>query len=247
MRRLVSLLVAWALILGAPLSFAPRAVAQVTTDATKTKIPTGTPIGTGTYASMKTLTCSSSVNDGAGFLVTNYGHGGSMWRCSGTVGDWFPAAPIKIYENTAVVSGVTGTSAQVLVAIPIEANLLQNKVFRVMVTFGKTGATDTMSPVIRMGSAGTVSDNAVITFAAFSAAVRSAGYDAWMRMASATSAEKLGGAAGSNFAGTTTSAVISSTSAVAAVTSANYITITTTMGGSTDTPQLGYVAVEIEP
>lgn len=234
----------------AALLFGGLASAQVTTDATKTGVPVATAIGSGTFAQMKTLTCSSSVNDGAIYNVTNYGRGGSQWRCAGSVGDWFPTSPLKVYENTALITGVAQTADQLLLAIPMEAGLLANKVFRTMASFGKTGATDASGTfTFRMGTAGTTADAGVAsTSASLGASNRSVSLDFWNRMASATSVNKLGGVPSPSFGGGASGTLLNAATAVANVTSQTvYITLTTTMAGTTDTPQLGYVAVEIQP
>lgn len=242
MKRILTILLAWALILGAPVSFG-----QVTTDATKTRVPVGTAIGSGTFAQMKTLTCSSSVNDGASYLVTNYGRGGSVWRCAGSLGDWFPIAPLKVYENTAIVSGVVQAAAQILLAIPVEAGLLSGKTFRVLVTWAKSGGTDTLTPTIRMGNTGTTADATLVTQSTLTGANRSLGTEVWHRMASVTSAERLGGVTSASFGASSTTGVAFGATVVATVASANFIALACTMSGTTDTPQVGYVTVEIQP
>lgn len=228
----------------AALLFAGLAPAQVTTDAAKTGVPVATPIGSGTFAQMKAVT---GMSNGDSYLVTNYGRGGSIWRYSSTAGDWFPAAPVLIYENTDVISGVAQTAAQVLLAIPVEANLLKGKRFRIRYSVGKSGTTDTMTPAVRMGSAGTTADAGVASPSQLAAGTRSVGYQSELFMVSTTSAVRLGGGPSVSFGASTSSTALNGATTVADVTAANYITVTCTMGGTTDTPQLGYVAVEILP
>lgn len=241
-RLLLSLFAAAALLLaGAP------GIAQVTTDATKTGVPVAAAVGSGTFAQMKTVTCSSSVNDGALYNVTNYGRGGSTWRCSGSIGDWFPTAPVKIYEKATTTTGVAQTAEQVLLAIPIEANLLKNKTFRLIYTFGKNGTTDTITPNVRMGSAGTIADAALVSPSAPVAGARRVGYEALVNMATATSAVMMGGGLNAPFIGGTTSIALNTSVTVGDVGNANFINLTCTMSGTTDTPMLGYIAVEILP
>jgi hypothetical protein len=162
----------------------------------------------------------------------------------------FNPAAIKVYENFALIPGVAGTADQVLLAIPIPAGVLDGKVFRVMVSFGKNGTTDASGTFsLRMGTAGTTADTQVATTSAnLAAANRSVSFDFWMRMASATSVNKLGGAPNLSFGGGASSTLLNAATTVANVsTQLTYITLTTTMGGATDVPQLGYVAVEIQP
>lgn len=199
--------------------------------------------GRGTFSQMKAI---SSPANGATFLVTNYGRGGSLWRYSSTLSDWFPTAPVLIYENTAVIDGVAQTAAQILLAIPAEANLLKNKRFRLLHTAAKNGTTDTVTTQLRMGSTGTTADASVLTIIAVAAAQRANGAETWLRMASDTSVERLGGGAVS-FGNTGTSAVVALAATVADVTAANFVSISCTSTGATDKPQLGYVALEILP
>jgi hypothetical protein len=215
----------------------------VSVNASKTGLFAGAPFaGTGTFAQMKAI---ASPADGVGWLVTNYGRGGSMWRYSASVGDWFPTAPVLIYENTALLSGVAQLAAQTLLSIPVEANLLANKRFRVLVTTAKSGTTDTITPSIRMGSAGTTADASVGGIGGMSGTNRSNGTDTWFRMASSTSAVRLGGGVGASFENSPITVATNTATTVADVTAANFISISCTMSGTTDTPQLGYTAVEI--
>jgi hypothetical protein len=217
----------------------------VTTDPRKTGIDTEVSIGAGTFAQMKAAT---GMADGALFRVTNYGKGGSLWRYSSTLTEWFPTAPLKVYENTALISGVAQTADQLLVAIPLEANLIKGKVFKVYVTAGKSGTTDTMTLTPKMGSNGTIADASLGGLTAYSAGTRAAGSTFAFRMASATSAERLGGPNGAPFFGGTTGSAINAATTVADVTTQTVnFDLCCTMSGTADTPQLGYVALEIQP
>jgi hypothetical protein len=220
---------------------------SVSTDPSKTGIAIATPIGSGTYAQMKAVT---GMADGAMYLVTNYGRGGSLWRYSASLTDWFPVAPTKVYENTGLITGVAQLADQLLVAMPMEAGLLANKVFRVTAALGKTGTTDAYGTLsLRMGTAGTTADTQVVSLnGAPPAASRSMGVEFWGRMASATSVNKLGGTNFAAWNATGSSSVLNAATTIANVTTqATYIDLTTTMGGTTDSPQVGYVAVEIQP
>ena len=110
-----------------------------------------------TFAQMKALT---GMADGQLVTVTNYPAGkGSTWRYSATFGDWFPVGPCKVYENTALITGLAQAADQLLLAIPVEAGLIANKVFRLLVSFGKSGTTDASGTFsLRMGTAGTTAD-----------------------------------------------------------------------------------------
>ena len=202
-----------------------------------------------TFAQMKALT---GMVEGQMVCVTNYGKGGSTWRYSATLADWFPTAPLKVYENTALISGVAQTADQLLLAIPCEAGLLASKVFRLLISFGKTGTTDASgSFAFRLGTAGTTADTSFATAGAgaLAAGVRSVGFESWHRMASATSVNKLGGLAAGSFQQASGSGVVlnNATTVANVASQAVYLSLTTAMGGATDTPQLGYVALEIQP
>lgn len=160
------------------------------------------------------------------------------------------SGPYKVYENAALITGVAGIADQVLVAIPIPAGLLEGKVFRVMVSFGKNGATDAPGTFsMRMGIAGTTADTQVTSFTpSMTSGQRSVGFDLWHRMASATSVNKLGGVPVTPFSNAGSATLLNAATTVANVsTQPTYITLTTTMAGATDAPQLGYVCVEIQP
>lgn len=200
----------------------------------------------GTFAQMKAL--SSPVN-GATFRVTNYGKGGSLWRYSSAAGDWFPTAPVKVYEKTSLTTGLSQTAEQILQTISIEAGLLANKTFRLLASFGKNGATDTSNGLqVRFGTAGTIADTSLYTVLNLAAANRSGGADLWLRAASATSLEKMGGSPSGAFSGGVSSSLIAAATTVANMaTQALVLSLTASMGGTTDKPQLGYVALEIQP
>lgn len=205
-------------------------------------------LGAGTFAQMKAL---AGVPDGSTYLVNNYGRGGSVWRYSVALADWFPIAPVKVYENTALISGALTVADQLLLAIPCEAGLLANKVFRLIFSLGRDGTTDaTGTTTIRLGTAGTVADASIAAAGSLiSGTVRSVGLEAWQRMASATSAEKLGGGPMAAFAAAGGSgSVLSAATVVPSVASqAVFLSITTTMAGTTNKPQLQYAALEIQP
>lgn len=206
---------------------------------------TGPPyLGSMTFAQVKALT---GMGDDFTVFVNNYPpNKGSLWRYSSALADWFPVAPCKVYEGTTLTVGVAQTAAQILLAVPIEANLLANKTFRVLYTSAKSGTTDTMSPTLRMGSAGTTADATVAAVTAMGASSRSMGNETWFRMASATSAERLGGSGNASWAAISTSAVAFAATTVGNVTALNYISLACTMSGTADTPS-GTMTIEIQP
>lgn len=206
-------------------------------------------LGSMTFAQMKALT---GMGDGAEVFCTSYPpNKGSLWRYSSTLTDWFPIAPCVVYEKTDVTDGVAQAADQLLLAIPAEAGLLANKTFRLRGSLGKNGTTDASGVTsIRLGTAGTTADASVLAAsAALTAAARSVGFDGWMRMASATSVVKLGGNPFSPFVSSLPSSTLLNAAATVPSVAANasYVSITTAMGGTTDKPQVGYVALEIQP
>lgn len=204
-------------------------------------------IGSYTFAQLKALT---GMADGVTAFVTNYpASKGSLWRYSSALTDWFPNAPCKVYENTALITKVAQTADQVLLAIPVEANLLAGKTFRLLGAVGKSGTTDAFGSLsLRMGANGTTADAQVVSLAgAPDAASRSLGFEFWGRMASTTSVNRLGGTNFAAWSGNGASGILLAATTVGNVTAANYVTLTTTMSGTTDTPQVGYVTLEIQP
>jgi hypothetical protein len=190
-------------------------------------------------------------NSGVVARVTDVGRaGGSLWMSDGTI--WRPVAPVKIYENTGLITGISSGTEQVVLAIPYVANILTGKIFRLLCSMGRNGTTDAWTTLtLRMGANGTTADTAIATYTTVltGGSARSQGVDNWSRMASVTSVEKFGKAnAGSSFDDTSASgAVLNAATTVTTVASAGYIDVCATMSGTTDKPQLGYVALEIQP
>jgi len=205
-------------------------------------------LGSFTFAQMKALT---GMSDGDMVKVTNYGRGGSLWRYSASLTNWFPTAPTKVYENTALITGLQQTADQLLVAIPIEIGLLANKVFRLLTSVGKNGTTDTLGTLsMRIGPAGTTSDGQVWgVVPSMTVGQRSIGLSSFQRTASATTVEKLGGSPVASFDNFASSTLLNASTSPGLnfTTQAGYVSLTTTMSGTTDAPQLGYVALEIWP
>jgi len=202
-------------------------------------------LGSFTFAQMKALT---GMSDGDIVKVTNYGRGGSLWRYSASLTDWFPTAPTKVYERTttALAAGLVQAAAQVIVTAAMEAGLLSNKVFRVLTSSARSGTTDTMTPVLRLGAAGTTADATIATLSTVTGTNRAVGTESWFRMDTATSCIRLGGSVNGSFNGGT-SGVANAATAVDTVASACSISFGCTMSGAVDTPQFGYLAIEIQP
>lgn len=218
---------------------------MATTDPRKTGITAVPYIGRGTFAQMKAIT---GMSGGDMYFCTSYPENkGSVWVYNSTAADWFPVAPCKVYEQSATLSGVAQTGVQTLLTFPVAAGLLTNKVFRMLVTVAKSGGTDTVTPVIRLGPNASSADTLIISPGTLSGASRSYGAEPWSRMASATSVERLGGGTAAPWNGANSANVVNNATAVTTVANATNITITCTMSGTSDTPQLGYVALEIQP
>jgi hypothetical protein len=204
--------------------------------------------GSGTYAQMKAI---SSPQDGASFQVTGYANftpkAAQTWRYSVANSDWFPIAPALIYEATPLTNGLVQTAAQILLAMPVDAGVLVGKTFFVKSTQAKSGTTDTITPALRMGSAGTVSDTQVSGLNTIGAQ-RSIGQEMWFRMASNTSVVRLGGLPYAPFSGTAGTVLLANVATtIADVSAANYVSISCTMSGTTDTPQIGYTGLWVMP
>lgn len=207
--------------------------------------PMATMGGSYTFAQMKAL---NGMADGDLVRVSNYGRGGSTWRYSAADADWFPTAPTAVYESRTLISGLVQTANQVLLAIPVEANLLKNKVWRLLFSPAKNGSTDTLTPSLRFGTAGTVSDTLVSSsYSTLTGAVRVAGKDTWQYSATSTQFQRLGGQidAAWSGAGFTLGAFQAITGLDLTV--ANFLDICASMSGTTDTPQLAYTRLEIMP
>jgi hypothetical protein len=200
-----------------------------------------------TFAQMKALT---GMADCQLVFVTNYpANKGSTWRYSAAIGDWFPVSPCRVFERTttALADGLVQAAAQVIVTAAMEAGLLANKLVRILSTPARNGTTDAMTPLVKLGAAGSTADATIATLTALSGTNRSLGAETWFRMASATSCVRLGGPVSNSFAGSGTSLVANAATVVDTVAEACAITWGCTMAGATDTPQFGYLAVEIQP
>lgn len=203
------------------------------------------PSGSGTFAQMKAVTAPA---EGQLYYVSNYGRGGSLWRYSAAASEWYPTAPLVIYENNTVITGLMQTGDQVLLAIPCEAGILLKKKIRLRFAIGRDGATDSVgSAILRMGLTGTIADTAVSTQPTILTSGRAIGEDAWVRIDTPTSVIKMGGLGFNGYNGASSSIPLGTATTIGDVSGASYITITTTMTtAAANRPQISDVMLEIQ-
>lgn len=207
--------------------------------------PMATMGGGYTFAQMKALV---GMADGDVVRVTNYGKGGSYWRYSSSMQDWFPTAPCLVYESRTLITGLVQTAAQALLAIPIEAGLLKNKVVRLRFSPAKNGSTDTMLPELHFGAAGSVADQKINgTYSGPSGANIAGGVESWFLASDSVTLQRIGGQINGAFNGSVYSLATFQATTVNDLGVANFLTIACTMSGTTNAPQLGYVSLEILP
>lgn len=197
---------------------------QVTTDATKTGIPNGTPTAitatTGTGSTMvlqssptlNTPTLSipklstqtwanlpaASSNSWAVTVASDLGTNGSLVASNGT--RWRPVnGEATLKSLAAPVSGVANSDTLVLQAlIPAGAWQAGDVVAVRHLAVNKSGTTDTALVTVRVGTAGTTGDTVITGLSAaqgLTAAMQAGGLDFDLRLISNTSAQRVGNVA----------------------------------------------------
>jgi hypothetical protein len=204
-----------------------------------------TTVPTSTFAGLPA--CAS--NSGAFYRVTNIGPSpGVVLMCDGT--RWKPAAgTVRLYALAAPVTGLTNSeaiSAQTL----LPAGALQvNDQIRVWISGTKSGTTDASTLNLRVGTAGTTADAAVISMTPMSAAQQTFGGTVSLKLTSATASQRLGtmnataGVAGSYDGGNATA--LPATVAIPSIASnANFVSVSMLSAGATNTVGLYEVLIE---
>ena len=195
---------------------------------------------------------SASLYPGAAFRFTDVGGhggdgGGNYFFSNGT--RYKPVnGSITLDTIDTFNTGVTGVAEQQLNPnhIIIPAGVIQGfDRIRFWLGFSKSGTTDTATLNIRLGSAGVVTDT-LLAAIAIQATTLSAGFFMEFKRQSATTVQKQGSAnALLSYAGESTSAYPGAVTVQNLDTLAQYVSIGCVMGGTTDTPTLQDLTIEL--
>lgn len=213
---------------------------SVTTDPRKT----GIVIGATTYT-QATLPSASVAGAQSLAWVTDLGENGSLMQSTGT--RWRAlngAAALKTLG--AAVTGIANTETIVLQALLPAGSWQVNDTIRVWVAINKSGTTDTLIGVCRIGTAGTTADTAVLGgITLLSAANQSGGFIFDFKLASATSAQVVGstGAIPAYFGGVNAA---SSAAVVISDTSVNPVYVSASIRSSSTTNTVGIQSGQIQ-
>lgn len=163
-------------------------------------------------------------------FVSNAGTKGSMWLDDGT--RWKPINGQCLLASLDTTSASIGSTETIVFQYQLPANLWQTSdIIRVQYLMEKTGVTDTGIAGVRIGTAGTSSDTAIVSTTALSAASRTGLLFLDIRLESATSALQVSSPSGYGTTSTFYSAItISSASA-----NPLYVSLSIRSGGATDT------------
>lgn len=212
-------------------------------------------VGYYTWAQLQDIT---GMADGDEAIVTNLPAAGmrSRWYYDLASLAWRPFGPTSVALDTTLRVGVAQAGDQYIgPGLSLAIALLKGARFIYRYALGKTGTTDAFGAAtnVRLGIAATIADAAIATqnysAAGLQAANRSLGTENHFLMASSVLIERIGtnsnANAGASFVsaigGTLALGLQVATPDVSAV--ALSIGVSTTMGGTTDSPQLGYQEV----
>lgn len=169
------------------------------------------------------------------YLVTDVGASpGTLLISNGT--RWKPVngkASIRVLGPP--IAGLTNVEAvSVQTALPA-ALLVVGDQIRIFTTASKSGTTDTGNYILRLGTAGTTSDTALLSSGLFNLADRAWGHILSMKIASATSVQRSG-PANSNFGSYgAVATTIPAATTISNISNALFITVDMTSTSTTDT------------
>lgn len=169
-----------------------------------------------------------------GTPYTAWIYDGALWRLD---------TQQSLLDDVATVTGVTGTTEQVLRPMLLPAGLLPLlRRIEVAWTMTRSGTTDALTTRVRLGSAGTAVDTQLAQDANLNGS-RSRGYQHIGSALNATTWRQVhNGVNGWGLATNTTTAAPLDTT-VSNMAGALYLSLTAQMGGSTDTPTLSALAI----
>jgi hypothetical protein len=187
----------------------------------------------------------AAAGEGAEIFVTDAGNcGGIAFRS--VSGVWRPSRRQLAYYDIVDAAGTTSASEQILKQwTGIQPGLLRSfRMLRLLLTVAKSGTTDAATQVrIRLGTAGTTSDAAVLSNTSFLAASRRIFYD---HPISLTSATNILGLAGFGGAFLSTSGVADQNVTISDADANTLImSFCVQMAGTTDTPTWGRLIAEV--
>lgn len=196
-------------------------------------------IGSYTFATLP----SASANSGRVAVVTDIGYGGSLWRSNGAT--WEPTSAIDLRKASGTINCPAGTAEGVRDQILIPGGLLKvGSVLDVEGMVTKSGATEGLSLYVRIGSAGTVADAAVLSSTSMITNTnRTSRFTIPIRLAGATSAESVSIASQPAASGVTTNTPTAIT--IPTISSDLYLSVTTKMSASTETAYFSRLVITL--
>jgi hypothetical protein len=202
----------------------------------------GSPVYVGTWANRP---AAASFAAGSVMWITDLGAGQyTTWRTNGV--SWNLTGPQDFLFDLTPSVGVTGTSEQILKQYTFQAGLLQAlRCFSVKVLLSKSGSTDIATLQLRLGTAGTTSDQSLLSTSNLTAVNLSYTIEYLGAATSATQIRRVGTQTGlSAFPNTATGTAYPQNTTVSDV-SANAMILSgsITMNGSTNTPTLGHMII----
>lgn len=216
----------------AALLFAGIAPAQVSVDASKT----GAAFSTGTWANKPAAT---AVPSGGLFFASDVGENGAFFQSNAT--RWRVLNGVASLKTMTTSPAAVAAAETIVLQAAIPSGAWQvGDTIRIRFTLSKSGATDTGSATVRVGTAGTTADTAITGLSArqiFGAASRSGGFEFEVKLVSATSAMNVGstGATTTSYSGGNASTVSATTAISDTSANALYVSLSVLSGGATDT------------
>lgn len=163
---------------------------------------------------------------------------------------WTVTAPTSPILNTALTSGTTSGAAQIVFSQLLPAGILRAcKSFGLKFTYAKSGATDSQSGGgLRLGTAGTTSDTSIGTSSTLmGASGRALATEVMFFVSSATEITRGGPQPMLGWNGTGSSQTIQVYTVSNIDSNALYLSIEIQLSGTTNTPQVQFVQLELIP
>lgn len=179
------------------------------------------------------------------YFFTDVGEYGALFQYSG--GRWRALNGFAALKQLASASSNIGATQTVVLQTLAPAGLINTgDSIRVFTAVSKSGTTDAMAFAVRVGTAGTTGDTAVLSFASgLSAASRTGGFFSEIKLTASTTMQAMGSSGLINtYGGSTATAQAVGTTIVDASANALYISVSIA-GGATDSVVLTHGRIEL--
>lgn len=221
------------LALAAAAALVTSSLATVTSDPIKTGVGQVRDLGNFTYATLPAASTRSQLEA----IATDLGTNGTRLRSNGT--RWRPVNGDSVLVALgAAIPAIANTETIVLQTLVPAGAWQTNDVLRIWLAISKSGLTDSGNLVVRIGTAGTTADTAVMTItAALGASAQTYGATFDFKLASATTVQRAGTVATNSgaYAGTSGTAPPAVATITDASANALYVTVTLASSGATNT------------